>query len=58
MGDKDLVFDSKRLPVQALLYGGPTTTKVIPGATHGLTVDRTAPEFRSVLEEWLISQGV
>lgn len=56
MGDKDLVFDSKRLPLQALFYGGPTTTKVIPGATHGLTVDRTAPEFRSALEEWLLSQ--
>lgn len=56
MGDKDLVFDSARLPLQALLYGGPTTTKVIPGATHGLTVDRTAAEFRSALEEWLVSQ--
>lgn len=56
MGDEDLVFDSARLPVQALLYGGPTTTKVIPGATHGLTVDRTAAEFRSALEEWLVSQ--
>jgi pimeloyl-ACP methyl ester carboxylesterase len=58
MGDKDRVFDSKRLPLQALLYGGPTTTKVIPGATHGLTVDRTAPQFRSALEEWLVSQQV
>ena len=56
MGDKDLVFDSARLPLQALLYGGPTTTKVIPGATHGLTVDRTAAEFRGALEEWLVSQ--
>jgi pimeloyl-ACP methyl ester carboxylesterase len=56
MGDKDLVFDSARVPLQALLYGGPTTTKVIPGATHGLTVDRTAAEFRSALEEWLVSQ--
>jgi pimeloyl-ACP methyl ester carboxylesterase len=56
MGDKDLVFDSTRLPLQALFYGGPTTTKVIPGATHGLTVDRTAAEFRTALEEWLISQ--
>jgi len=56
MGDKDLVFDSTRLPLQAVLYGGPTTTKVIPGATHGLTVDRTAAEFRDALEEWLTSQ--
>jgi pimeloyl-ACP methyl ester carboxylesterase len=56
MGDKDLVFDSTRLSLQALLYGGPTTTKVIPGATHGLTVDRTAADFRGALEEWLVSQ--
>jgi pimeloyl-ACP methyl ester carboxylesterase len=57
MGDKDLVFDSARLPLQAALYGGPTTTKVIAGATHGLTVDRTAGQFRSALEGWLISRG-
>lgn len=57
MGDKDLVFDSARLPLQAVLYGGPTTTKVIPGATHGLTADATAAEFRGALEEWLVSQG-
>ena len=56
MGDKDLVFDHTRLPLQKLLYGGPTTTRVLPGATHGLTVDRTAAQFRSALEEWLISQ--
>lgn len=56
MGDKDLVFDSTRLPLQALLYGGPTTTKVIPGATHGLTADSTAAVFRGALEDWLVSQ--
>jgi len=56
MGNKDLVFDSSRLALQKLLYGGPTTVRVLAGATHGLTVDRTAAEFRSALEEWLISQ--
>ena len=56
MGDKDLVFDYRRLPLQKPLYGGPTTTRVIAGATHGLTVDRGAAEFRSALEDWLISQ--
>jgi pimeloyl-ACP methyl ester carboxylesterase len=56
MGDKDLVFDHTRLPLQKPMYGGPTTTRVLPGATHGLTVDRSAAQFRSALEEWLISQ--
>lgn len=56
MGNKDLVFDSSRLALQKPLYGGPTTVRVMAGATHGLTVDRTAGEFRSALEEWLISQ--
>jgi len=56
MGNKDLVFDSSRLALQKPLYGGPTTVRVLDGATHGLTVDRTAAEFRAALEEWLISQ--
>jgi pimeloyl-ACP methyl ester carboxylesterase len=56
MGNKDLVFDYRRLPLQKPLYGGPTTTRVIAGATHGLTVDRTADEFRAALEDWLLSQ--
>jgi pimeloyl-ACP methyl ester carboxylesterase len=56
MGNKDLVFDSSRLALQKPLYGGPTTVRVLDGATHGLTVDRTAAEFRSALEEWLLSQ--
>ena len=56
MGDKDLVFDSSRLALQQPLYGGPTTVRVLAGATHGLTVDRNAAEFRSALEEWLVSQ--
>ncbi len=56
MGNKDLVFDSSRIALQKPLYGGPTTVRVLPGATHGLTVDRTAAEFRNALEEWLISQ--
>ena len=55
VGDKDLVFDHNRFALQEPLYGGPTETKVLPGATHGLTVDRTAPEFRAALEEWLLS---
>lgn len=56
MGNKDLVFDSARLALQKPLYGGPTTVKVLAGATHGLTVDRTAADFRNALEEWLLSQ--
>ena len=56
MGNKDLVFDSSRLALQKPLYGGPTTVRVLPGATHGLTVDGSAAEFRGALEEWLISQ--
>lgn len=58
MGDKDLVFDYTRLPLQKPLYGGPTTTRVLKGATHGLTVDADAAEFRGALEEWLVSQDL
>lgn len=56
VGDKDLVFDHNRMALQKPLYGGPTTVKVLAGATHGLTVDEAAPEFRAALEEWLLSQ--
>ncbi len=55
MGGKDLVFDAWKLPLQKPLYGGPTTTKVLPNATHGLTVDENAAEFRSALADWLDS---
>lgn len=57
MGDKDLVFDSSRLALQKPLYGGPTTAEVLPGATHGLTTDANAAQFRSALDAWLKSQG-
>jgi pimeloyl-ACP methyl ester carboxylesterase len=56
MGNKDLVFDSSRLALQKPLFGGPTTVRVLDGATHGLTLDRTAADFRGALEEWLVSQ--
>ena len=58
LGEDDLVFDHQRLVLQEPLYGGPTTTTVIAGATHGLTIDANAGEFRAALEDWLVSQGV
>lgn len=52
-GSKDLVFDANRFALQKPLYGGPTTLRIIPGATHGVTVDADAAQFRDALEDWL-----
>lgn len=60
VGDKDLVFDSARVKLQALLFlGSPSTTvRVIPGATHGLTLEPTATKVIDEVDAWLRAENL
>ncbi|MEU6827191.1 alpha/beta hydrolase [Nocardia beijingensis] len=59
VGGRDRVFDVDRARLQGNLFTGThdVTTHVIDQATHGLTLEPTAVEFRHVLGDWLTARG-
>ncbi|MEV0338217.1 alpha/beta hydrolase [Nocardia sp. NPDC050713] len=58
-GGRDRVFDVDRARLQGNLFTGSrdVTTHVIDQATHGLTLEPTAVEFRRLLGDWLTARG-
>ncbi|MGF6881334.1 pimeloyl-ACP methyl ester carboxylesterase [Nocardia sp. GAS34] len=58
-GTNDRVFDVNRARYQGKLFTGSTdvTSDILDGATHGLTVEPTAAQFRNDLDSWLGAHG-
>lgn len=58
-GSDDLVFDANRVRLHAALFGTnpDVTTTIVPGATHGLTLEPTATVVRAELHDWLSARG-
>lgn len=60
VGDRDLVFDDARVRLEAQLFlGSPSVTlRVVPGATHGLTLEPTATEVIDEIDRWLRQESI
>jgi pimeloyl-ACP methyl ester carboxylesterase len=58
-GTNDRVFDVNRARYQGKLFTGSpdVTTDILEGATHGLTLEPTAAQFRDDLGSWLSAHG-
>lgn len=59
-GEQDALFPPPTVELQAarMRLGGATVTAVtLPGTGHGITLGRTAPEFRRALAGWLVENG-
>jgi pimeloyl-ACP methyl ester carboxylesterase len=58
-GTQDLVFDVNRVRLQASLFTGShaLTVRVVPGATHGFTLEPTVTEFVAGVDAWLHQHG-
>lgn len=59
-GTKDLVFDSARVALQGKLFlsSPKVTTKIVPGATHGITLEPTKTDIVANLDVWLTQNGL
>jgi pimeloyl-ACP methyl ester carboxylesterase len=59
-GTKDLVFDPARVKLQSALFRGSpkVTTKIVTGATHGITVEPTRTVIISTMDAWLDENGL
>lgn len=59
-GTKDLVFDPVRVGLQGKLYlsSPKVTTKMVTGATHGITLEPTKVEIVSTMDAWLTENGL
>ncbi|WP_067680383.1 alpha/beta hydrolase [Nocardia miyunensis] len=58
-GTEDRVFDVNRARYQGKLFTGSpdVTSDIVNGATHGLTMEPTATQFRNALDPWLRTHG-
>lgn len=58
-GTDDLVFDINRVRLQSYLFTGTPslTLRVVPGATHGFTLEPTAATFINETDGWLRATG-
>lgn len=58
-GTNDRVFDVNRARFQGKLFTGSpdVTSDILDGATHGLTLEPTAAQFRDDLDSWLRTHG-
>ncbi len=59
-GTKDLVFDPARVKLQSALFRGSpkVTTKIVTGATHGITLEPTKVDIVANLDAWLTENGL
>jgi pimeloyl-ACP methyl ester carboxylesterase len=59
-GTKDLVFDASRVKLQSALFRGSpkVTTKIVTGATHGITLEPTKTDIVANLDAWLTENGL
>lgn len=58
-GRDDPVFDANSMEGQAAMYGSQDKSVVLIDKTsHGLTLERTAPQFRAEVGKWLTARGL
>ena len=59
-GSKDLVFDPLRVKLQSALFlnSAKVTTKIVTGATHGITLEPTKVDIVAAMDAWLNQNGL